>query len=304
MRPQRMSARELALAAAYDEMRRIRDRVDQGAGEPDPADRPLNTAMAEAFSDLEQRADMDPNLANDALARLGYREYGGLRAVDYIPGDDRASHVPNGITRPSSLSRARIRALRTMFPERVEAWENGETDYLIPPRSVMMGSDVYAPDPMSHEFRHGGVDILDRLLADSPELQARYSELRSEGIRNPRSWETNWRSSRDRRFGFQNFNEALVEVRDDPDAGWNTPAGERATMADTIDHYDPDSAAFDGLRRYEEAYQTLAAEELARRGEPPRAVMRQPEPGSRFYREPEPERRQGIMGLFDRLLGR
>lgn len=260
-------------------------------------------AMMEEFAALEGRADMDPYLSDDALARLGYREYGGLRAVDYIPGGTNAAHIPSGLTRPSSLYPEEVRALLTLQPDRVAAWESGASDYLVPPRSVLMGSDVYAPAPIAHEFRHGGIDLLDQLIGEDPELQARYSELRSAGVRNPQPRELEWRSSRDRRLGYRDFNEAVTEVQDDPEAWWNTPAGERATMAPTIQHYNPDSSAFDGVRRYEAAYQEIAAEELARRGEPPRAVMRQPEPGNMFYREPEPEPRGGLLGLLDRIRG-
>lgn len=261
--------------------------------------------MAEQFAALEDRADMDPYLADDALARLGYREYGGLQAVDYIPGGRNAAHLPSGATSPRGLYSDEIRALQTMQPERVAAWEGGESEYLVPPRSILLGSDVYAPPVSAHEFRHGGIDILDELLADDPELQARYVELRSAGVRNPQPWEAEWRSSRDRRIGFRNFNEAVTEVRDDPNAWWNTPAGERATMAPYIQYYNPESSSMDGLRRYEAAYQTIAAEELARRGEPPRAVMREPEPGNMFYQEPEPEPepRGGLLGIFDRIRG-
>lgn len=90
-------------------------------------------ADAEAFAALEQRADMDPWLADDPLARLGYRELGGLRAVDYIPGEANASFLRWGANEFGGMSPARQRALAVMYPEReneVEmAWRRGEPAY-------------------------------------------------------------------------------------------------------------------------------------------------------------------------------
>lgn len=281
-------------------------------------DRAAADAMMDEFAALEDRADMDPWLAGDPLARLGYRERGGLRNVHYLPNaPDSALYFTSGYD-VSDLDREIFEAHRrgdtgyledvlpifgsrvTMDPDRAEAFDAGRTEHLIPPGGVGVGPNVFSHPVKAHEFRHDGIDMLDSLIADSPELQARFSELRSEGIVNPRPWELEWSPSRAERVGYDDYNEAITEVRDDPADSWIAPDGER-TIAYTIQQFNPEIGPSEGLERYEAAYQQIAQEELARLGEPPRAVMQEPQPGNMFYREPEP--RGGLLGLLDRIRG-
>lgn len=248
--------------------------------------REIERAMAEQFAALEARADIDPWLADNPMRRLGYREYGGLEAVDFVPNTLGGSWVEYGIEQPRSLSREEIVSLMQMQPDRVIDFEEGRTPFLIPPGTVMLGADYNTEAVTAHEFGHAGHDIIRALSAYDPEMAARFSEA---DVTRPGS-----ASSR--------FEEGVVELSDNPDDSWINTRGERATMAHTIEEADTSNRSYRGqLERYNALMQEIAQEELARRGEPPRAVMREPGPGSIFYREPE--RRGGLLGILDRIRG-
>lgn len=243
-------------------------------------------AMAEQFAALETRADDDPWLANNPMRRLGYREYGGLEAVDFVPNTRGGSWTESGVQRPRSLSQEEIASLIQMQPDRVRDFEEGRTPFLVPPKTVIIGADYNSAPVRVHEFGHAGHDIIRAISAYDPEMAARFAEA---DVPRPSS-----ASSR--------FEEGVVELSDSPDDSWINTRGERATMAHTIEEADTSNRSYRGqLERYNEIMQEIAAEELVRRGEPPRAVMRTPEPGSMFYREPE--RRRGLLGILDRIMG-
>lgn len=247
-------------------------------------------AMAEQFAALETRADDDPWLANNPLARLGYREYGGLESVDFLPSKRGAAWAEYGIQDPGPLSRAEIESLIQMHPGYIDAYydarDEGREAYLIPPKTVLIGSDYNSAPVRAHEFKHSGHDLIRQLSAFDPEMAARFVEADT-----PRPMRA---SSR--------FEEGVVELSDNPDDAWINTSGEQMTMAPTITEANTDNRRYrNQLERYEAIMQELAQEELTRRGEPPRAVMREPEPGNLFYREPE--RRGGLRGILDLFRG-
>jgi hypothetical protein len=230
-------------------------------------------ADAEMFAALEDRADMDPQLANNALRRLGYRGIGGLRGV-------RMSRNP-------------------------EVAKFSGKD-----REILIGGNFFADPVKAHEAGHSGFDLVEEALTRDPELAQAFRDA-GFAIAFPPS---------------RSFEEAIVELGDDPTASWNLPADARSrffgqdavvgTMAPTIEYLpEDDEAKLAEFARYNEALQQIAEEVLRRQGEPPRAVMRAPGPDSVFYQGPdsgfyqkqdsvpyqEPER--GIGALFRRMLG-
>lgn len=251
-------------------------------------------ADAEMFAALEDRADMDPLLANNALRRLGYRGIGGLRGV-------RMSRNP-------------------------EVAKFSGKD-----REILIGGNFFADPVKAHEAGHSGFDLVEEALTRDPELAQAFQDAWSDmdptfvaafpqALLYPAS-----------EMGFltpKDFEEAAVELGDDPTASWNLPADARSrffdqdavvgTMAPTIQYLPTDDEAkLAEFARYNEALQQIAEEVLRRQGEPPRAVMRAPGPDSVFYQGPdsgfyqkqdsvlyqEPEPERGIGALFRRMLG-
>lgn len=251
-------------------------------------------ADAEMFAALEDRADMDPLLANNALRRLGYRGIGGLRGVTM-----------------------------TQDPE-FAAFSGGD-------RQIYIGGNFFADPVKAHEAGHSGFDLVEEALTRDPELAQAFQDAWSDmdptfvaafpqALLYPAS-----------EMGFltpKDFEEAIVELGDDPTASWNLPADARSkyfgrdavvgTLAPTIEYLPTDNEAkLARLVRFNEVLQQIAEEELRRQGEPPRAVMRAPGPDSVFYQGPdsgfyqkqdsvlyqEPEPERGIGALFRRMLG-
>jgi hypothetical protein len=267
--------------------------------------------MMEEFAALEDRADMDPFLADNALRRLGYRETGGLRAADYLPlAPEEAIYFGTGYRIPH-LDREIdedimygsdlpiLRSIELMDPERAAAFASQESPYLIPPRTMAVGPNYFTPAVQAHEAGHMGFDVIEDVLMDRPNLRDRFTDAAL------------------RPFLDRAEEEVVVELGDDLTDTWVQPRGEGRPVGthESVFHtvqYLPDRGTrefavsnreFERLQRYEQIIQELAQEELTRRGEPPRAVMQQPQPGNMFYREPEPEPREGLLGLFDRIRG-
>ena len=222
-------------------------------------DRAAADAMMEEFAALEDRADMDPWLADNPLRRLGYREMGGLRGVDYLPATPEGAYYSAGAV-----------------------------------NRIGLGSDYFTPPVQAHEAGHAGVDVVTDAVFDPRNRDYANLFLR-EGLSPTPS------------YGFE---EAVIELSDNPMDTWiqprreGRPTGTYSTLEPTI-QFLPEAGTSDRSRveRYEQIMQEIAQEELARRGEPPRAVMQQPQPGNIFYREPEPEPRGGLLGLLDRIRG-
>lgn len=279
-------------------------------------DRARANADAEAFAALERRAEMDPWLADDPLARLGDRDMGGLQAVDYLPlAPNAALYFPSGYGKPQLDQEIDLdilyggglpilESIELMDPARHAAFELEREEYLIPPGTMAIGPNYFAPPIQAHEARHRGVHIIEDMLMAIPGLYSR--SFRDDPFRPsiPLS---------------RALNEALVELKDDLTDTWVQPSGDDRPMGthESMSHtvqYLPDRGEpgrnvvsdldFANVQRWEPILQAIAQEELARRGEPPRAVMQEPQPGNIFYREPEPEPRGGLLGIFDRLIER
>jgi hypothetical protein len=182
-------------------------------------------------------------------------------------------------------------SVRLMHPDAYDAFQRGATDSLIPPRTIGLGPDYFTEAVKAHEAGHAGFDFVEDALARDPELAQRF---RDAGFA-PRASRA--------------YEEAVVELSDDPMDTWiqprreDRPTGTYSTLEHTIQYPGSSDREREGLARYREIMEGIAQEELTRRGEPPRAVMRQPQPGNVFYREPEPEPRGGLLGLLDRIRG-
>ena len=174
-------------------------------------------------------------------------------------------------------------------------------------RLVEIGGNYFADPVVAHEAGHAGFDFVSDALAANPDLLARFIDAGFITNASPQDFEAG-------RFPVSSpFEEAIVELGDDPSATWNLPQNAEsylfvpgqttATVGSTIDYLDRVSEAErNRLGRFNDIMQQIADEELDRLGEPPRAQMREPGPENLFYREPEPER--GIGALFRRLFGR
>ena len=173
--------------------------------------------------------------------------------------------------------------------------------YLGGDRLIEIGGNFFADPVVAHEAGHAGFDFVEDAVAADPELAQR---LRAAGLEG-------------RFLGRlpvgSDFEEAAVEIGDDPAASWNLPRDARSsvfgpqalvgTMEPTIQYLTAvDRSEQARVGRFNDIMQEIAEEELRRLGEPPRAVMQEPGPESVFYREPEPER--GIGALFRRMFGR
>lgn len=235
----------------------------------------------EQLAALEHRADIDPYLRENPLRRLGYRESGGLKNVDYLPLAPMAAfQYPEGFTE-KSIPYDEVRgypifsSLEITNPERAEAFESYESDYLIPRGGVAVGSHYYSDPVLAHEFGHVGHSIIEDLVRKNPELAKRFEQNESPA-------DVDYK-----------FEEALVELADDPEAGWNLPeTGDLITLAHTIETpFGRTETERLKLERYNEIIQQIAAEELARRGEPPRS------------KRMDTEEQGGVMGLLKSIFG-
>jgi len=163
-------------------------------------------------------------------------------------------------------------------------------------KQIEIGSNFFADPVMAHEAAHAGFDVIRDVLPEDPTYRQMFRDADLSG------------------FPTQRFEEAVVEIGDDPTASWNLPRdhGSRvypqgetvATLEPTLDFIQtlgPRERARVG--QFNDIMQQIAEEELSLRGEPPRAVMREPQPGSMFYQEP-PEQERGLGGLLRRFFSR
>ena len=235
----------------------------------------LRDAELAALGDLELRADLDPYLKDDALARLGYSE---ARLMPLLDSSNSATTFS-----PSAFPDASMEASDYMKGNLLRRYNEAypELGGVLPPNSILY-DDLYSALPViAHELRHVGTGVIER---DNP-------------IKYDREFPSPYRN---------NWEETVLEIGDMPfiNKTWNAPSRlqpMRTTMdlQHTLEFYDkgrpksriPKSVAAGA----EEAYgilQQLAAEELAARGEIPRAQPRQIE---------QPKQRGGLLGW---LLGK
>ena len=268
-----------------------------------PAERLREQQMAEQFAALEARADIDPWLANDPMRRLGYRETGGLMNVDYMPLDpNNAWHFGGGYNRLSFDEELRkasetgleppvFGSIEMMQPERAAAFLAGETPNLIPERGIMVGPNYFSEPIMAHESGHAGLRFVQDAINNN---QAYANEYVQRGFDIPSQLP-------------EAYEEGVIEIGDNPLDTWvqpwsTGPVGTYGTMEHTVQYLPEEGSMMrNELEAYNALTQRIAQEELARRGEPPRAVMQQPGPGNMFYQEPEIN--QGIGGLFSGIRG-
>lgn len=163
-------------------------------------------------------------------------------------------------------------------------------------RGITLGGIFFSDPVMAHESGHAGVDFVYDALDKDPSL---LEIFREEGLN----------VSQRPQLGYD-FEEALVELGDNPSDTWNLPSNRQdwlfpeatKTIGSTIEFLPEEGTDDrDRVERMNAAMQRVAEDELRRQGEPPRAEMREPGPESMFYREPE--REGGIGGLFRRLFG-
>jgi len=232
--------------------------------------------MMRQFGNLEMRADMDPYLADDPLARLGFDP----DRVDWLSprGEMTAFYAPSGANLAGRVSRETLSRYSGMYPDRGGS---------VPPDTIVTNAGR-GNASVAHESRHRGLQMLRDLGVPDPD----YDDY----------------SAYDRPV--RPNEETLVEAGDLPflDETYNVPRdtaaferGDRTprAFADTIEASRIDDT---GLQRYFRAYQELAQEELTRRGEPPRAVMQTP--GAGQYVLPRTRTRAGgLLGLLDLIRG-
>lgn len=166
-------------------------------------------------------------------------------------------------------------------------------------RLIAIGENYFTDPVVAHEAGHAGFDFVEDAIAANPELAQRFQDAGFLA-----------------RFPVDPyFEEAVVEIGDDPTASWNLPRDARSavfgpealvgTMEPTIQFLSVVSEAEQArLGRFNDIMQQIAEDELDRLGEPPRAQMQEPGPGNMFYREPEPEPERGIGALFRRMFSR
>ena len=286
-----------------------------------PLDRATADDMMEDFAGLERRVELEPYFANNPMAQLGYVAGGGSRSVDYLPLDiNQAAVFPTGYSGPEYAAdmgsgddfyTARAQniygSIEAMDPARAEAFaddysqnQNFATTPLVPIRNIGLGPNFMGPSVESHEFAHKGVDVIQDMLRENPEMRSRlYRGLpMSEGLP-PQRYLRGYDTSPDGLVPMFNTNvyptdpgtwdpeESLVELRDNPADAWiqprtaDRPVGTYATMEPTIQYqrdvgtqeYPPTLIQAGQTRRRDQIMQEIAAEELARRGVPPRATM-------------------------------
>ena len=240
-------------------------------------ERQMYTAQAEEFAALEHRADMDPWLKDNPLRRLGYRQNGGLRAVNYLPeGPSTGRYYENGYGVPElraemiaklvdptgGTNHPVFESAAVMDPDRYAAFLSGEAPLLADEGAVAVGENYNSYPVLAHEFGHTGFATIRDMIANDP---AALQQVRDAGLTPLSEYTPEELAS---------FDEAFTELSDDPLDAWNTPSGP-TTMAHTI-QYIPErgSPARQTAETYLEVFQRLAAAELTRQREPPRAMPR------------------------------
>lgn len=194
------------------------------------------------LGNLEMRVDMEPYLAGDPLARLGFdpdrvewfSPYGEISPFNAAQGDDLGARL-------SSESRRRYDA---MYPGR-----GGQ----VPEDSILMTAN-WPPSALAHESRHRGIDELLRAGRDVLPMSENYEEAVVE--------------IGDRPFLDETMNLPRETLAFEQGARVSPP------LSTTVKFPDPP----EGVLRYEQVLQELAQEELTRRGEPPKTQRREPEP--------------------------
>lgn len=216
------------------------------------------------LSNVELRADLDPWLKDDPIARLGYRASGGMENVNYLPSARGAGRLQRDLSLGYVTDDTRYGYGGALSQMRPDSWWDALQDVqdagvapsditLIPEDTVLMNSFDNSLPAYAHEFRHVGLERL-------PEFS---------GLNRA-------------------TNEALVEMADNPSDSWTASVSGRSfgrTMAPTIEYLNESNPAlrtrirdyFGDMRvRADEA----ATAQLRAAGEPPRAVRRPPpEPG-------------------------
>lgn len=249
-------------------------------------------------SPLAPQRSLVPQQRPDVLTPEQRRAQAMRMAEDFAALEARADMDP--YLRDDALRRLGYRSLGGLRgvdfePGGSSGYPSTRATYTPADRKIRMGG-IYFSDPvMAHESGHAGVDFLNEAVRNNPELLQAFRD---------RGLDTN-------RMGY-GFEEALVELGDDPSDTWNLPSNRQdwlfpeatKSIGSTIE-YLPEEGTDDRDRveRMNAAMQQVAEDELRRQGEPPRAEMREPGPESMFYNQPEPEREGGIGGLFRRLFG-
>ena len=265
---QRLNGLSIDQLAAY-----MRNPAPAGDSIYTPEERQMYTAQAEEFAALEHRADMDPWLKDNPIRRLGYRQNGGLRSVNFLPeGPDEAAYYGDGygsehlrgemirsITDSSGDTGLPVfDSMEVMDPERYAAFSTMVDPLLMDEGTIAVGENYNSYPVLAHEFGHAGSDIVRDMVDNDP---AALQQVLDAGL-TPLSEYTP--------AELHSFDEAFTELSDDPRDSWNTPGG-FAAMGPTIQYIpEPGSPALQTAETYLEVYQRLAAEELTRQGEPPR----------------------------------
>lgn len=298
-------AQEREMMAPFGDLELRADRARQGREFSDRlAERPLGQYPAapdpaqerdrmRQFGNLELRADMDPYLANDPVARLGFDP----DRIDYFAprGKLSAFYTPDGADMLNMIA-SRESALRfnEMYPE---------NRYQVPADTIMM-TPFYPPATLAHESRHRGIQMLrNDPNATIPALSYRPNVPLSE--------------------------EGIVEIGDAPylDEFQPTPRGTIAfeqgwspvSVRSTLDEGDPTGMGHLEIGQVRQGIfdqiQDQAADALQRRGEVPRATMQgSPRRAARDMRGINRDMAAGqqsrglfgggIGGLFGRIFGR
>ena len=229
-----------------------------------PEERLRERQMGAQFANLELRADMDPYLAGDPLARLGFDP----ERVQWYdsPRRSTAFFTSFDVDLGGMVDPETARRYNEMYPG---------ADLMVPGDTIVMNSVSGLPT-LAHEARHRGYDKMEGLAA-LPDMPPGFN---MEGPLDP---------------------EQFTEIGDDPflDERMNLPRGVAGfpegatyrTMRGTIDTPPAGSV----MRGYYDQVQNAAQGVLTAAGEPPRAVMQVPGRGNMFYQP------TGIGGLFSRI---
>lgn len=249
-------------------------------------------------SPLAPQRSMVPQTRPDVLTPEERRAQAMRMAEDFAALEARADIDP--YLRDNALRRLGYRSLGGLRgvdfePGGSSGYPSSRGTYTPADRKIRMGG-IYFSDPvMAHESGHAGVDFVNEAIRNNPELLQAFRD-RGLGTNRPVM-----------DYGFE---EALVELGDNPTDTWNLPSNrqdwqypEPTMSVESTIQFLPEEGTEDRDRveRMNAAMQQVAEDELRRQGEPPRAEMREPGPESMFYRQPE--REGGIGGLFRRLFG-